>query len=122
MKTKKLTWLFVSLTLLLSACNLGPLSEPTPTPPATATPSQTPAPTSTETPTVTATAPFFPTQTLTPTAITCPKGTVLLPSVNRCFYATRTPKVEEPYCVQFTHKWACINNGCFWDRSVKSCK
>jgi hypothetical protein len=118
----KITSLFISLALLLPACDLVPLSRPTPTPLPTATSSPTLAPTSTETATVTPTATPFPTQTPRPTAVTCPKGTVLEPAVNRCFYATRTPKVEEPYCQQFAHKWACINNGCFWDRAVQLCK
>jgi hypothetical protein len=46
---------------------------------------------------------------------------VLRASVNRCFYATRTPKVEIPYCQQFTHKWACIDNGCSWNGKVGLC-
>ena len=117
----KLTWLFIILAFLLSACNLGPLLWPTPTAVPTATSTPTLAPTSTQTPTATSTATFLPTQTPAPTAINCPKGTVLKPSVNRCFYATRTPKPEILYCQHFTHKWACINNGCAWDGVAKSC-
>jgi hypothetical protein len=119
----KIMWLFVSLTLLFLGCDLGPLSGATPTPPATATPTATVTPPATATPTLTSTATFFATYTATPTAITCPKGTVLEPSVNRCFYATRTPRPPEPtYCQHFKYKWACINNGCFWDRTVQLCK
>ncbi len=121
MKTMKITWLFVSLALLLSACDLGPLSQPTPTPPATATSTPTVTPTSTETPTAAPTATSFPTQTSTPTAVTCPKGTVLRPSVNGCFYVTRTPKPEDTYCQHFMHKWICINNGCPWNGQTKLC-
>ena len=114
-------WL-VSLAFVLLACNLGPLLlEATPTAPATATPIPTLAPTSTETPTAAPTAYFIPTQVPAPTAITCPKGTELRPSVNRCFYVTRTPKPENRYCPQFTHKWSCINNGCSWDAKAGVC-
>jgi hypothetical protein len=92
LKAIKIMWLFISLT-----------------------------PRSTARPTIMPMATFAATETRAPTAITCPKGTVLEPSVNRCFYATRTPKVEEPYCVQFSHKWACINHGCSWSDQTKNC-
>jgi hypothetical protein len=118
----KSTCLFLGLTIFLSACDLGPLARPTPTPLPTATSTPTLAPTSTDTPTATSTATSFPTQTFTPTAVTCPKGTLLQPSVNKCFYASRTPKPELSYCQHFKYKWACINNGCFWDRTVQLCK
>lgn len=118
----KFKWILISLALVLSACDLGPLSQPTPTPTATATPTATLVPTSTQTPIPSATETLLPTRTFTPTAVTCPKGTVLLSSLNRCFYATRTPKPPEPsYCSHFRYKWACMNQGCFWDRTNKVC-
>lgn len=120
MRKMKSAWLFISLTLLLSACDLGPLAPATPTPLPTATSVPSLAPTSTQMPTPTATS--SPTQTFTSTAVTCPKGTLLNPRVNACFYASRTPKPELSYCQHFKYKWACINNGCFWDRSVQLCK
>lgn len=121
----KIRWLCLSLVLLLSACDLGPLSKPTPTLMPTATSSPTQAPTSTETPTATSTATTTATatvtETLSPTAVSCPKGTVLLPSLNKCFYATRTPRPEIPYCQQFDHKAACISNGCSWHTTGRFC-
>ena len=117
----KIRWLCISVGLFLSACDLGPLSEPTPTPVATATSIPTLAPTATETSTAASTATFSVTETIAPTAVTCPKGTVLRPSLNKCFYATRTPKPQIPYCEQFAHKVDCINSGCSWNTKIGFC-
>ncbi len=108
-----------------SGCGPGPLSKPTLTPESTATtvPTFTPTPTDTPTtaPTAIATTTTLPTQTLAPTAVTCPKGTILRPSVNKCFYATRTPKPEIPFCEQFKKASDCISNGCSWNKKVGFC-
>ena len=119
----KTTWLCISFAFLLSSCDLGPLSRPTATAVATTTSTATATSTSTQTATAAPSSTPLPTQTFTPTAVTCPKGTVLLPSVNRCFFATRTQRPPEPtFCQHFKYKWACINNDCFWDRTVQLCK
>ncbi len=111
----------VAFGLTVSGCGPGPLTNPTSTSlaPATAAPTLTPLPTDTPTlaPTETPTA----TQTPAPTAVTCPKGTVLRPSVNKCFYATRTPKPEIPFCEQWKKRTECVANGCSWDKKVGLC-
>jgi hypothetical protein len=127
MKTR--CW-FISLALVLMACNLGPLLiEAT----STATPSPTVTPTSTETPSVAPTAYliptqgpaptlyFIPTQVPLPTAITCPKGTVLNSSDNRCYFATRTPDPRKIYCPEYPQKSGCVNHGCSWDAKAGKC-
>jgi hypothetical protein len=120
-KIIKRTWLCMTLAIALAGCGSGPLSKPTltPLPTATSAPTLTAAPT--ETPTTAPTPTSIPTQTLAPAAVTCPKGTVLRPSVNRCFYATRAPKPEIPYCEQFAKKSDCTSHGCSWNTKVGFC-
>ncbi len=117
--------IIVAFGLTTAGCGPGPLTNPTPTPtaPATVVPTLTPAPTDTPTLAATATASVAATSTqaLAPTAVTCPKGTVLRPSVNKCFYATRTPKPEIPFCEQFKKATDCTSNGCSWNKKVGFC-
>ena len=116
-------WQVICLAFVLSSCDLGPLVPSTSTPDLTATDTATVTPKATETLTPTLTATLTETPTATPTALSCPKGTVLVPDQNKCFFATRTQKPPEPtYCQHFRYKWACINQGCFWDRTVQLCK
>ncbi len=117
-----------SLAICLAAWGCGgpgPLTNPTLTPQATSTsiPTATAAPmdTPTSVPTETSIATATATQMAAPTAAICPKGTVLLPSVNRCFYATRTPKPESPFCEQFKKASDCVSNGCSWNKKVGFC-
>jgi hypothetical protein len=113
------------LSVLASACGTGGLRSPTftPTPTETLTPrpSPTSTPTSTHTNTSTATATATLTQTATATAAICPKGTILHPSVNRCFYATRTPKPEHSYCEDIGKAADCRASGCTWIRKTRTC-
>ncbi len=111
--------------LIAAGCGPGPFTNPTATPESTASAVPTLAPTqtatSTEAPSATATLIASATQTLAPTAVTCPKGTVLRPSVNKCYYATRTPKPEIPFCEQFKKATDCTLNGCSWNKKVGLC-
>lgn len=111
----------VAVFLLTSACGPGGWLGPTVTPSPTETPSPTlsPASTSTATVTPTATETAAPTQTLAPTAVSCPKGTVLRPSLNKCFYATRTPKPSA--CLKYDDADECLSSGCTWDKKTRTC-
>jgi hypothetical protein len=76
----------------------------------------------TDTPTLEA-APVQPVQppTLTPTPLVCPKGTVLDPQKNACFYASPTPEPKAADCTAFGAAAACKNNGCSWDAKTSTC-
>jgi hypothetical protein len=96
----------------------GPVPPPPPPPAGSATPIQLtphvvqPLPTDT------------PTATLTSTAVYCPKGTILIPSLGKCYYATRTPKPQgtaAPACASYKNPSACTLNGCSWDKVPSTC-
>jgi hypothetical protein len=123
----KIKWLFIGLAVLPLACNLGPLilgTTPTETPTATATTTEIPtlAPLSTDTPAVSPTAYLIPTVVPSPTGLTCPKGTALNLSDNRCYYATRTPRPQDIHCPDYANKAACLKHGCTWNPSGGECK
>jgi hypothetical protein len=121
--------LVMILGIMLTACGPGTLRTGTPTPSETApplpsltvAPTETAVPTATSTNTATATVTAAATWTPRPAALTCPKGTVLRASVNKCFYATRTPKPEHSYCEDFGKAADCRANGCTWIRKTRSC-
>jgi hypothetical protein len=118
----KIKWLFIGLAFLPLACSLGPLlreANPTATPTATAIPTLAPA--STEAPTVAPTLGLIPTQIPPPTSITCPRGTELRVSENKCFYVTRTPKPEDIYCPEYPNKAGCVKHGCSWNAETGTC-
>ena len=124
----KMRWLFLGLSILPLACRLGPLilgAGPTATPTATATATETASPTfapaSTEAPTLAPTAFLIPTVVPSPTALTCPKGTSLNLTDNRCYFATRTPKPEDIYCPEYQNKAACLKHGCSWNAVKSEC-
>jgi len=122
----RLKRILIALAFLTPACNLGPVifgSGPTETPTPTATASEIPtlAPVSTDTPVVTPTFFLIPTVVPSPTALTCPKGTALNPSDNRCYFATRTPKPVDVYCPEYQNKSACQKHGCSWDAVKAEC-
>jgi hypothetical protein len=76
-----------------------------------------PLPTDTFAATATSTA----TATFTPTAINCPKGTILIPSLGKCYYATRTPKPKQPAgldCSTISSQSVCTSSGCSWTKGV----
>jgi hypothetical protein len=64
---------------------------------------------------------LIPTVAPSPTALTCPKGTSLNPSDNRCYFATRTPKPEDIYCPEYGNKSACLKHGCSWNAVKSEC-
>jgi len=126
---RRITLAVAALCLLGSACGPGGLLSNTATPSATSTaiptltsvPTEAPAATATVIATATATATATPSPALTAAALACPKGTVLRPSVNRCFYATRTPKPEHSICEDYGKASECRANGCTWIRKTRSC-
>ncbi len=67
-----------------------------------------------------------PTDTATPTAVNCPKGTANTPSLGpRCYYVTRTPKPQGTVaaaCFTYHSPSVCTSNGCSWDKGSSTCK
>jgi len=113
----------LAVMLLASACGPGELlgSAVTPSPTETTSPTLTLTSTVTSTSTAAATATAAATQTLSSTAVICPNGTVLRPSLNRCFYASRTPKPKLDACLSYKKASDCISNGCGWNKKTGTC-
>jgi hypothetical protein len=117
---RRIALAITAICLSALACSVNPFRKPTATPQPPAAPIIVVPPASTDTPPAAVTATAAATQTLASTAIvTCPKGTTLNPSLNACFFASRTPKPLP--CDTWKSPIDCALHACTWTKKTGLC-